>query len=108
MPKLGTGAEWLLNLPPSGAPGGLRHGDPVIFDDPVRPVHSVGSSEPPETDAADAVAAALQRDLIQTYADALFGEFPRGGAYRNRASHLVTWDSSADGSYVVVQTRPGE
>lgn len=34
--------------------------------------------------------------------------FTKGGAYRNREGHLVTWDSTEDGSYQVMQTWPGE
>jgi len=34
--------------------------------------------------------------------------YTHGGAYRNRAGDLVTWDSNDDGSQVLVQTWPGE
>lgn len=66
--------------------------DLVIWDDPVTPAP-----------AAAKVTEWCERLNIGPAAD-----FTSGGAYRNRFGQLVTWDATADGSYVQMQTWPGE
>lgn len=60
----------------------------IVFDDPVTPSRDY-----------DLVAL---REVTEWFGAAF--TIARAGSYRNRFGELVTWGSSEDGRYVVVQT----